>query len=243
VIDARRKTARETLDALKNEIRAPLDRWEAEDEARKTRIKTKIAAAFGPKALPASSTDLIAMRDHAAAIEIDGFEEFTSEAAKAKDHFLEYLAKKIEDAEAAEAAVERRRQEMKEARKAAEEAIRKAAEERAAREAEQAENARLRAELEAMKQAALPIGPSPVVIINDLAPEQVRKAASDVMPALSEVPVHHSPQARREATAAVVKVLNQCHTIHAMADEVIEAIWNGEIPFVSPMARVEAFVS
>lgn len=245
-IDGRRKLARDRLDALKDKVRAPLDAWEKAETERKIRIKTKIADLFSPKAMPFRSDDLKSLRASIEAVELDQFEEFSAEAAKAKDHFLQYLAGKIRDTELEEEAAERRRLERIREQEEAAEAKRRAEEAEAIAARERAENERLRAELEAMKQTTLPveqIDTAPVVVAFDPVVATVSPAPSVMRPLLEPVAVRHSPQAREEARRAISRVLNQCHTIDAMAQEVAEAIWNGEIPNVAPTISVEGEVS
>lgn len=143
--NALRKIATTRLDALKDEIRAPLTKWEAAEDARKQAIKDRITAEFGARPLPASSAELRAIQDKAVAVELDeSFDEFVAEAAKAKDAFLRNLAGKIQEA----AREEEREAELQRLRAA--EAAR--AEEEAARRKSEAEAAAKRAADEALQR-------------------------------------------------------------------------------------------
>lgn len=250
-----RKIAVNRLDALKDEIRAPLTAWENAEEDRKKAIKDRINTEFGMRALPASSAALRAIQKIAIAVELDDtFGEFVADAAKAKDAFLRHLEGKIQEAvrvEEREAEIARLREEAAAREKRDAEERDRQAKESAAIEAERmklaeerrqmqaeadaraaevaAENARLRAELDAMKQAALPIEPvqtdEPVVAA---APAIAMsgdnfEVVAEIRPVLS---------IERQISAAVIEILRQCHTHEAMADEIASAIVGGQIPHV-----------
>lgn len=54
-VDASRRIARERLDALRDKVRAPLDKWEADEEARKAALTERLAA-ISTAGLDAAST-------------------------------------------------------------------------------------------------------------------------------------------------------------------------------------------
>jgi hypothetical protein len=235
-IDAKRRGMRTRLDALAIEVREPLDQWERAETARVKTIKGRIAAFFGPRALPTNSADLIALRDDTLLIELDeNFEEFVQEAAKAKDEFLRHLASKITDAQLDE----RRRRELAEQRER--EAAEKAAAEARAAAAER-EAAALRAQLAAMQKAqtaeeakAVPQPEAP----REAAPEAAQETPQAEPETRAAPPPEEPPTGDRafflgmnDARAAIYAILRQINTRDAMAQAVAEAIWNNEIPYV-----------
>ncbi len=158
-IDADRRLAWDTLEALQNEIRRPLDEWESAEKSRIADIQSRIAQlnhdTTGLNA--AQIADKLAI---ISAVEIDGtFAEFQTEAAKAKgDAFIvlsaQYTLTAQAEKEAAEAEAKRiadaeakRQQEIKDAAEKA----RLEAEAKAQREAKEREEAHQR-DLEAAKQ-------------------------------------------------------------------------------------------
>ena len=140
IVDAERKRMRERLDALKDEIRAPLTKWEAAEAERIDRHKTRIAAIQGaaPEAETSEAYRAIIARIEAMQI-TDAWQEFAADAGKAKDATLARLRAGLAAAEVREA------QEAELARLRAEAAAREEAD-RLRREAEEAEAARVSAE-------------------------------------------------------------------------------------------------
>lgn len=151
-IDAERKRVRDTLDALADEVRAPLTQWEQAEEDRVQRHRESIdaintlAANLDDRTSQAIATLLAA----AEAVEVSAkWEEFEAEAARAKDKAVATLrtalaAREKYEAEQAELARLRAEAEARE-QKEREERIAREAAERAKREAE----ARAQAEREA----------------------------------------------------------------------------------------------
>jgi hypothetical protein len=172
VIDAERKHARDTLDALKDEIRKPLDEWEAEEARREAalieearlRREAEEAARLAEieererKVREAEERIAAAERAEAERVAAEQAERERQEreariAAEAAERAEREAAERIaaaeraaaEAAERERAAAERAEQERIAAEKAAQEAQERAvreAEERAAREAAAAEAAR-----------------------------------------------------------------------------------------------------
>ncbi|MFC5355470.1 hypothetical protein [Azospirillum himalayense] len=160
LIDADRRVIRDRLDALKDEVRKPLDDFEAAEKARIERHEAGIADI---QAMPLFSgertTDDIAARlAEAQAVDTSGFQEFMARAEKAKETAVATLTAALEnsrarDAERAELERLRREAEERAAREEAErierekqeaaaraaEQARREAEEKARREAEEAE--------------------------------------------------------------------------------------------------------
>lgn len=254
-VNALRKTAATRMDALKDEIRAPLTAWEKADDERKQRIKDRITALFGNRGLPNSSADLRAIQDATVQIELDdSWGEFLQEATKAKDNFLRNLAGKIQEAEREEAreaeirayreaeqkrqavaAEEQRRREADEAEKA------KAAEELAARDKEIAD---LKAALLAATQPPLPI--EPVVTAAEVPAEVIAIGAEPVAelfhvtegdnltaPTAQDI----DAMAEHEIRFAILGIIKQCSTKEAMAAEVASALMAGQIPHIIRFQR------
>lgn len=260
-INGRRNLASSRLDALKDEIRAPLTEWEAADDKRKQDIKDRINASFGLRALPESSAALRALQDSTIAVELDDtWQEFLEEATKAKDNFLRHLAAKIHDAERAEQrereiAAEREAQRLElERLRAAEEERKKAEEERAAEQRLQdaiqaekdAEIAKLRAELDAMKQQPMP---APVGIVGrnatiavldevaaDASSNEVEKNETPAFPDCGDnfvtIDAANMGDVRRSIASQILALIDDCETHEAAADAVAAAITQGKISYV-----------
>ncbi|BBU05072.1 hypothetical protein [Aeromonas veronii] len=149
-IDANRKLIRDTLDALKEEVRAPLTQYEAAEEARVAALKERMTAFADAKQATAElpSTELEHYLQQIDAIAIDdSWEEMTAQAGVAKDAAVLHLRTVIEKAkerEAQAAELERLRQEA--AAREQEDRERRIAEQAAAAEAQRQEQARLDAE-------------------------------------------------------------------------------------------------
>ena len=147
-IDAERKRMRETLDALADEVRAPLDQWEQAEEARKQRhqqgvewfrLRADENRDLDAEELRATITDV-----QARAVD-ESWEEFEPEAHRVKSRALESLqqalaAREKYDAEQAELARLRAEAAARE-QKDREERIAREAEEKARRDAEAAAQA------------------------------------------------------------------------------------------------------
>lgn len=136
-VDTERRQMRERLDALRDEIRQPLTDWEAAEAARIEGIRQRIEA-LGASVAGSSAAiqERIAELD---AIPIDdSWEEFTVEAARAKDAALRQARAALLLVEAEERAARERQAAAETAereRQAAEEQARREREERIAREA------------------------------------------------------------------------------------------------------------
>lgn len=149
-IDANRKVLRDTLDALKDEVRAPLTQYEAAEEARVAALKERMTAFADAKQATAElpSTELEHYLQQIEAIAIDdSWEEMTAQAGVAKDAaalHLRTIIEKAKEREAQAAELERLRQEAAAREQADRE--RRIAEQAAAAEAQRQEQARLDAE-------------------------------------------------------------------------------------------------
>lgn len=142
-IDAERKRMRDTLDALADEVRRPLTQWEQAEEARVARHKAGIEW-FRLRAEENRDLDAAELRSTLAEVdarEVDtSWEEFESEAHRAKARALDAITKTLAErekyeAEQAELARLRAEAEARE-QKEREERIAREAAERAMREAE-----------------------------------------------------------------------------------------------------------
>ncbi|MGL6407543.1 hypothetical protein ACSZM7_16315 [Aeromonas veronii] len=149
-IDANRKVLRDTLDALKEEVRAPLTQYEAAEEARVAALKERMTAFADAKQATAElpSTELEHYLQQIEAIAIDdSWEEMTAQAGVAKDAAVLHLRAVIEKAKEREAqAAELERLRQAQAAREQEDRERRIAEQAAAAEAQRQEQARLDAE-------------------------------------------------------------------------------------------------
>jgi len=144
-VDSERKKMRDTLDALKAEVRAPLTEWEA---AEKDRIEEhergliEISSTGNDALNNWIDENLPAMLKHVESFSVDDFEEYATDAAKAKDAAVTQIKQAIEKREAydkEQAELEKLRAEAEARAKAdEEERLRKEGEERARLEAEKA---------------------------------------------------------------------------------------------------------
>jgi septal ring factor EnvC (AmiA/AmiB activator) len=179
-IDANRKVIRDTLDALKDEVRAPLTQYEAAEEARVAALQarlTRLNELGASASVEIAAADLQAMLLEVEQTELgDSWQELLPQATIAK----ELAAKRIGDALAARQKYEAEQAELEELRKkqAEQERIdreRKIAEQATAEEAQRQEQARLdaeRREREAKDREQQ-------AIRNAEAAEQARKDAED----------------------------------------------------------------
>lgn len=142
-IDAERKRMRDTLDALADEVRQPLTQWEKAEESRLQGHRDAVEAIYTLAANLDGRTSeaLAALLASVEAIAINQkWEEFESEAARAKDKALTALRAALaarQQHEAEQAELTRLRAEAEERRKKDEQdRIAREAAERATREAE-----------------------------------------------------------------------------------------------------------
>jgi hypothetical protein len=160
VVDAERKRIRDDLDALKAQVRQPLDQWE-EDEARRIEgLKARLGNLQVDPALLVGQTalSLAATLRTVKSIPIDdSWQEFAAAAGKAKDHSVTMLESALERQtkyEIEQMELERLRQEEQE-RKAREEQERLAREEQERKAREDAEKEKRRVAEEAARQKAV----------------------------------------------------------------------------------------
>lgn len=153
VVDAARRVARDFLDKLRDEVRKPLDDWEAAEEKRLADLKDRLARLQAAESRPlATSAEARALLEKLEAAVIDeSWQEYREIAERARAGALAAVRSSlasIEAREAQEAELERLR--IQNARLEAEAAERRRIEEEAA----EAERQRLAAEEEARQQAA-----------------------------------------------------------------------------------------
>lgn len=149
VIDRDRKAWRDQCDALRDEIRKPLDEWKKAEEDRIQSIKDRISNFDAGRVDTFSTSDLIqTIISEVEATAIDeSFAEFANEAAIKKDAALSSYKKSLEIALKREA----EQVELERLRKSEQERLQREHEERIAHEA--AERARLEAERKAKEEA------------------------------------------------------------------------------------------
>lgn len=145
IVDAARRAVRDRLDALKAEVRIPLDKWEAAEAARVNGLRARM------RALDAGRADHLCSRAQIAevlaeieATEIgDDWQEMQGEAAIMKDRAVTELRRNLEIARKREAdAEELERLRAEQAKRDEEARIQREAEEAAAKLAERVSNAR-----------------------------------------------------------------------------------------------------
>jgi hypothetical protein len=154
-VNAKRRDIRDRLDALKNEVRTPLDDWEAAEAKRVADMEDRLRDFTDDLPGPdASSTEIWAVIQDIEEIPIDDtWAEFKDRAAAAKEgtlNMLNALLPKARDREAERAELERLRAEA--AKREAEEQARLRAE-RAKAEAERIEREKAEAAERAAKDA------------------------------------------------------------------------------------------
>jgi len=164
LVDAERKRMREALDALAEQVRKPLDEFEAAEADRVASLQRRLEEIDEYKTIGGGADSAIYVEYLAKvkAITIDdSWQEFSAEAARKKDSAILYLEEYIAERkkhEAEQAELARLRAEAEErARKDREEQIAREAAERAKREAEEAaarEKAQAEAKAKAEREAA-----------------------------------------------------------------------------------------
>lgn len=144
VVEAELREFTRAMDALRDEVRKPLDDWQAAEDARIDRHQAVIDE-INERAAEAGTYDAEYLRGSIAAVEAvvigENLEEFEAEAARAKDKALATLraalvVREKHEAEQAELAELRRQQAERDAQAERDRIAREAAE-RATREAEQ----------------------------------------------------------------------------------------------------------
>lgn len=206
-VDAERRKVRERLDALKDEVRAPLTEWEAAEDARVQRLKDRLEkvrtahAMLPPDATSAQIGELLA-RVEAMPID-DTWGEFVADAARYKDQAVATLRNMQADASRREA------QEAELARLRAEAEARAEADRRRA-EAEAAEAARLAAEkAEAERQARIEQEKQEAAARAAAEAEARAKAEADRLVAEAKAAADRAAQEAAEREAALLRRIEE----------------------------------
>ena len=102
LIDAERKKMRDALSALKDEVRAPLTKWEEEEKDRQERAREKLAwlrglPQFSITDMDASHIQALIDDAEAAIISIDTFGDLNDQAENAKLVAIDALKIKLEE--------------------------------------------------------------------------------------------------------------------------------------------------
>ena len=198
-VDVERRKVRERFDALKDEVRQPLNAWEAAEDERIARHKDRIDEAFRLAGDDILVGDIAGMKRTLATVKetaVDAsFEEFEMEAHRAK-------AKAIADLEKLIAEQERIAAERAELEKLRAEAAARAAEDERRAKAEAAEAKRIAAEkAEAERQARIHLENEEAAAKAVARVEQARREAAEAerARALAEQERRDQEAATREA--------------------------------------------
>ena len=187
VIDGERKKIRDRLETIQDDIRKPLNDFEAREAARVQLIKEKLDALSGYINYPpdSSSADIQGRIDAVNGFNFTDWQEFEPQAQTIKANVLAGLADALERTKKAEA----ERAELERLRREAEE--RKAKDEKERIEKEAAEKARKEAEAKAAQEAA----------------EAARKAAEEkaAIEAKAKAEQEARERAEREAAEAAAR--------------------------------------
>lgn len=250
VIDRDRKAWRDQCDALRDEIRKPLDEWEKAEEERIQAIKDRISNFDVGRVDAFSNSELIKKTiSEVEATSIDeSFAEFANEASIKKDAALSSYKQSLEIAlkrEAEQAELERLRQaeilrqqqerEAQIAREAAEKATREA-EEKARFEAERVQREKAEAE---QREARLKAEKEAAELRAQHAAEAERKRIEAEQAAKLEAE-RQAEEARQANQAHRKKICNEAlkgllalGIDEAKSKEILQAINKGLVPHVS----------
>lgn len=257
IVDAARKKIRDELDDLRDEVRAPLTRWEAAEKEREQRIKATLDALRWHGLTGEEDSDAVrAKAEEIKAIEItDDFGEYLDQAIAAKESTLDALrgmyaaAKKREDQEAELErlrAAEAAREEAERQRKTEEEAeaqriaAEKAEAERQAMVAKEREEAAARAAEEATRAAEAKAAAERLAAAEreaelqrqvEAAAQAERDRIAKERQAEADARAKRESDAKHRATikAAIVTAL-QAMSWRATPEAIADALMDGEIP-------------
>lgn len=237
-VDSVRRRIREQLDALRDKAREPLDKWEAEQEARRADVLARLKTLEGLSVVLAGSTpdQIEAALDHALRTECgpEHFDELSQRAAMARTMAIDVLA-------AAHSAAVKAEDEKAELEK-----LRKQAEEQRLRDAE-AEKKRLDDLAEARRQeiadaAAKQRADAAAQAAIDAANREAEKLRLEALNREREAQRLKDDEARRAADrkhrSAVMKAAKEALMAKAGISEevavtIVKAIGSGQIPNVS----------
>ena len=236
-IDARRRVVRERLDALKEEIRAPVTEYEERERARVDRLKARLAALQSP-----APSGVVALQGEIALFERvivdETWQEFGAQAQAAKENKLALLRHLLKEEQAAEAAAAAAARERALAEKAAQAAREESIRQTAQREAEVAvegeavaspDDAGAEAEAKAEAEKARAVAQAREEERAAAAAEQRKREAERASQA-RRVPAGMQAAGRAEAQRALVSV---CGLSVVAAVSVVDAIEAGRIPGVT----------
>lgn len=225
-IDAARKVMRDRLDALKDEVRAPLTEYELAEQKRIDNIKGCIAEIRQepPDGSTAAEiqdriTNLVAFDMSAVA-----WDEFANEATAARDAALASLRSRLEARRHYEELLEARRQlEQERAERERQERERRIAEDAAAR---------AREEMAHLQVAAM---------AKTVLPQPIEQVAAESMAASVELPQDEPFQAIEIPAAVIHDTMDRLDAFddlselfgEALADRILTAIENGKVSNVS----------
>lgn len=148
VVDEERRKIRDRLDALKSEVRKPLDEWEAAEQARLEALKARLDRLSNAAPAEDTSESIMAIIARVEATVIDdAWAEYLPHAAKAKDATLARLRKQL-------VATKAREDQVAELERLRAEAAAREEADRIRREAEEAEVRRIAAEKAEAERAA-----------------------------------------------------------------------------------------
>ena len=252
-VDAVRRNVRDTLDALRDRIRKPLDNWEAQEEARVDSHKATIQrlTELGHVSMEASAADIEAQLSEVKAIDVSAGEmqEFAELAAGKKEASIGYLTSALERVRREEQdriELERLRTEAaeREARDAAEREAREAKEREAEAARQQAiADERRKAEIaEAEARAAERARKEAEEKADRERQELIRQQEeADRRRALTEARQREEDAARardkahrgRVNSAAAAALAETCSVDEQTAKAIVSAIYAGSIPAVS----------
>lgn len=247
-IDKERKTLRDRLDALKEEVRGPLTAWEDAERERIAGHEAALVAILAQPHAMATAADLRQQKTALEALAGRNWEEFDERALEAFREEMPKLCRRIEEREQ----YDRDQAELAELRQ--QKAEREAEDRATAQEAIEAENARIRAEqqaerereqasrIEREKQEAAERAAAEAVETERrrVAAEEARKAAEKAEQERQERRHQENKRHRAKVHKAIGEAL-VAHLFHdtpdAEGDElvstIIEHIAAGRIPHVS----------
>lgn len=228
-VDAERKAMRDRLDALKAEVRKPLDDWERAEVDRVNGIRLRIADFTSNPFDDQPSAYYSARLLEIESLDVDeSFAEFRDQAQEAKDACLYRLSRQRDTAIAREAEAARIESERQaaaaKAQKEREERIAKEAAERATREAEANARAAKEAAERAQAQAEQRAKDAEAKAIKEAAFAKVRQAR-----AVAEERARADAELRAKEEADAKRAADEAHRerIHAeIVDDLIPATVN-----------------
>lgn len=199
-VDAERRRVRGAMDAMRDTVRAPIERWEAQEAERVARLNERLAALAAPNVFGWAAADIKRVLIEAEGVRLDtSWQERFDDAKAAKEALVAFLTERLEEARAREEAaaeLDRLRQAAAERLKADQEAevARRAAEKAAERE--KAEQERQNRE-EAARAAAV-----------EAAREQAKREEAEKV-AQAEARQRHAEQQAEEAKAAAARAAEE----------------------------------